>query len=201
MKSLFISFLKRFLLIPILVTVVVIAVIAIKVPNAVSVSNLTVSASAPDVDISVYNLVEYEKFSSLKEGDYVATVSSDEISLGCAVCYESTNDLNAVTMLKCSKEPWLGGSVVLMGENVKQKFKYLHNSTIGTEININFYKNATCKYKITSVEYNHTQEELKDCMKKADLVLCVAYKDFESPNGSNLYITYFAELGGVELWK
>lgn len=202
MDKLLFSFLKRIIIAPIVTALVVIACIGIVVPKVINDSIIPAVSVAPSVDISEYNLVEYDTFDTLREADYVATVSSDEIGLGCAVCYLSSNNINAVNMLKQSKEPWNNGSVAIIGDNKGNKFKNLHNSNIGTNIVIDYYKNAVCSYKVSKIVYNNTIKDIPKLMKEADLVLCVPYTDFESPNGTDkLYIAYLAELGGVDNWK
>lgn len=202
MDKLLFSFFKRFIIAPIVITVAVIICIGIVAPKAINNSMIPTVSVSQNVDISEYNLVEYKNFNTLKEADYVATISSDEIGLECAVCYSSSNNINAVNMLKQSKEPWNNGSVAIVGDNMGNKFKNLHNSNVGTSIVIDYYKNAVCSYNISKIVYNNTIKDIPKLMKEADLVLCVAYTDFESPNGTDkLYIAYLAELGGVDKWQ
>lgn len=201
MNKLLLRFFKRFVIVPISFAIIAIIATSFVVPKLITGSYSVNNVSVEDIDISNYKLNEYEHFSQLEKGDYVATIISDEIKLSCAVCYDSTSQINSAGLSKKSKEPWSNGSVAIVGDNVPNKFKYLHNSKIGTEIKIDYYKNAICTYKITGVSYNHTTDEIKSALKKTDLLLCVPYTDFENPTESKLYTFYTAELGGVEQWK
>lgn len=202
MNKILFSFIKRFIIAPLIILLAVISAVAVVMPKIVDASQIQTVAVAPEVDISSYNLSEYNSFSQLKNGDYVATISSDEISLGSAVCYISSNDVNAVHMIKASKEPWNGGSVAVIGANTVNKFKNLHNCKQGTKLEIDYYKNARCSYEIVDVLYNNTKKDIDSLMKRADLVLCVEYNDFETPDESDaFYIAYLAKMGGMEKWQ
>lgn len=202
MNKLLLSFLKRFIIAPLIITAVVISAFGFFASREVALSQASVDFVTPSIDISDYNLVEYHSFDALKSDDYVATLSSDEIELGCAVCYSSGNEVDAVSMLKQSKEPWNGGSVAITGENLTLQLKPLHNSKVGTRVKIDYYKNQICTYEIKQVVYNNTLDDIPALMKKADLVLCVKYDNFESSNeGDSFYIAYLADIGGVEEWK
>lgn len=202
MNKILFSFIKRFIIAPLIIVVAVISAVAVVMPKLVDASQIQTVAVAPEVDISNYQLLEYDSFSELKNGDYVATISSDEISLCSAVFYVSSNDVNAVHMLKASKEPWNGGSVAIIGDNNVNEFKNLHNCKQGTKLEIDYYKNARCSYEIVDVVYNNTKKDIKSLMNRADLVLCVEYNDFETPDESDaFYIAYLAKMGGMEKWQ
>jgi sortase (surface protein transpeptidase) len=200
MNSLFLNFIKRALLVPAVITAVVAFAIVSFVPKSVSASNVLTANTASDVDISQYSLVEFSDFSTLKQGDYVARIYSDELAINCAVVYGSNSgvDADCVAMQKCSTEPWNDGSVVIIGDNLTTYFRYLHNAVDGTEISVDFYRNSTYTYNITGVNYNVAQKNLSKFMQPNTLVLAVPYEDFESTNNQPLYIVYTATLGGVK---
>lgn len=201
MNKLLLRFFKRFIIVPVLVAMVAVIAISFTMPKIINESHNASVVSIPDIDMSMYKLNEYNRFGELNAGDYVATITCEDVNLSCAVCYDSTNEINAVGLQKLSHEPWNNGNVAIVGDNITNKFKYLHNVQIGTELSINYYKNAVCTYKITNVTYNHSINEIEEQLKSNNLVLCVPYTDFESPDASKLYTFYFAELGGVEEWK
>lgn len=201
MKPLLLNFIKRFILVPVLLTALIIVGVGIKLPSVVADSKSVTVITSPVVDIDKYNLVSYKSFKDLKSGDYVATVSCEELRINCVACFDSSAELHAAEVLKQSKEPWNNGNVAIIGENLTTQFKYLHNASIGTEIVVNYYQNETCTYSIKKIVDICKKENIIDYLKQYNLVLCIPYVDFDSPTGSMLYHVYLAELGGVELWK
>lgn len=201
MKPLFFNFIKRFILVPVLLTVIVVIVVGIKLPSVVADSQNVTVITSPVVDTDKYNLVSYKSFKDLKSGDYVATVFCEELQINCAACFDSSAELHAAEVLKQSKEPWNKGNVAIVGDNLTTQFKYLHNAGIGTEIVVDYYHNETCTYSIKKIVDVSNIEDVIEYLKQYNLVLCIPYVDFDSPTGSMLYHVYLAELGGVELWK
>lgn len=201
MDKLLFSFIKRYLIVPLSVAIVAIIATSIVMPKIITASQSDIVISAPEIDPSSYELRDYKKFSELKDGEYVASIESNELNISCAVCYNTANDDDSVRLQKQSLEPWNKGSVAIVGDNYTRQFKYLHNAEVGTEIKIDFYKNAVCTYKITGVSYNNSLKSIPAELKKNNLVLCVPYNYFESKNGEKLYTFYFAELGGVKQWN
>lgn len=200
MNNLLFGFLKKSIIVPVVVAALIMVVTGIAVPKMIT-SSLTTSVVAQEIDISAYNLKEYSKFETLEQGDYVASITADTINLNCAICYNSVKEINSAGLLKQSKEPWNKGSVAIIGENENTKFKPFHNATVGTKLSINFYKNAVCNYEITEITYNNSRKAINEQLKKNDLLLCVPYTNFDSPNGEKLYIIYSAKLGGIEKWS
>ena len=198
MKPLVWKFAKRIIIIPLVLTAMSIAIVSINVTPKVNASIKSVQITEPVVDISEYNLVKYKKFSELSKGDYAATITVESVSIKCAVCYDSSEEADAVCLVKQSKEPWNNGSVALIGDNEARSFKRLHNAVVGTDIEIDFYKNPTCNYKVTAISYNCSEKDIYKKLKENNLVICVPYYDFESTDGSLLYTIYEAELGGNE---
>lgn len=198
MNSLFFNFIKRAFLVPAAFALVVIAVINTVVPKLVSASNVTPTISVAGVDISKYPLSEYDSFSKLEKGDYVATISSEEIGLNCAAVYNDLDQTEAVSLQKNSNEPWNDGCVAFEGKNLTTQFKYLHNAVAGTKITVDFYRNSTCFYTINKINYNAHKKDIKNYMAENTLVMAVPYVDFESSDDEQLYIVYTAELEGVE---
>lgn len=75
MNSLKFNFVRRAFIIPVLLSAIVVAVVWFTAPKMIESSNAVSVAAATDVDISKYKLNEYDKFSQLKSGEYVATIA------------------------------------------------------------------------------------------------------------------------------
>lgn len=75
MDSLKFNFVRRAFIVPVLLSAVVIAIIWFAAPKIIESSNAVSVAAVSNVNISKYSLNEYNKFSQLKSGGYVATVN------------------------------------------------------------------------------------------------------------------------------
>lgn len=198
MNSLFFNFVKRALIVPLLFALVAIAAVNFVVPKMVESSNAVSYTTAAKIDISKYQLAEFDSFSKLEKGNYVATVSSEEIGLNCAAAYNSSEIVDTVNLLKISTEPWNNGSIAIIGKNLTTEFKYLHNAIAGTEVTVDFYRNSTYTYKINKIIYDASQGDIKKHMAPDTLVMALPYVDFESSDDKPFYILYVAELEGVK---
>lgn len=194
MDSLKFNFVRRAFIVPVILSVVVIAVIWFAAPKFIDASNAVSVSAASDVDISKYQLREYENFSQLKSGDYVATITCKNSAVSCPALYLDDIETGTAYMSKSSSEPWNNGTVAFVGDNFESEFKSLHSSNVGDEIYVNFYKHGTFTYKITQISANKKLTDLKQYEKqKNKLVLCLPYTDFESADNSSIYTFFVAQ--------
>ena len=198
MDSLKFNFVRRAFIIPALLSAVIIAVIWFAAPKMIESSNAVSVVAATDVNISKYKLNEYNKFSQLKSGDYVATITCKNSAVSCPVLYLDDIETGTAYMPKFSTEPWNNGTVAFVGDNFESEFKSLHSAKIGDEVYVNFYKHGTYTYKITKITANNKLSDLKQYEKqKNKLILCLPYTDFESADSSSIYTFFIAESEAV----
>lgn len=194
MDSLKFNFVRRAFIVPVLLSAVVIAIIWFAAPKIIESSNAVSVAAVSDVNISKYNLNEYNKFSQLKSGGYVATVNCKNPAVSCPVLYLDDIETGTAYMSKNSTEPWNNGTVAFVGDNFDSEFKSLHSAKVGDKIYVNFYKHGTYTYKVTKITANKKLSDLKLYEKqKNKLILCLPYTDFESADNSLIYTFFIAE--------
>ncbi len=194
MNSLKFNFVRRAFIIPVLLSAIVVAVVWFTAPKMIESSNAVSVAAATDVDISKYKLNEYDKFSQLKSGEYVATIACKNSAVSCPALYLDDIETGTAYMTKASTEPWNDGTVAFVGDNFDSEFKSLHSAKIGDEVYVSFYKHGTYTYKITKITANNKLTALKQYEKqKNKLILCLPYTDFESAESSSIYTFYIAE--------
>lgn len=197
MNSLRINFILKAFVIPIAITAIIASSLTlVYFPRVIEKSNATATLKVSDVDISKYSITEYNSFKDLRELNYVASVENDELGIKCPVLYLNSDSNDAAHMLDGSVEPWANGSMAIVGENLNSQFKRLHGATIGDEFTVDFYSNEQYTYRITKIEYNKTEEDVKSYMGNRNLVLGLQYNDFSGAEDSYLYIVYVAQLVG-----
>ena len=105
MDSLKFNFVRRAFIVPVLLSAVVIAIIWFAAPKIIESSNAVSVAAVSNVNISKYSLNEYNKFSQLKSGGYVATVNCKNPAVSCPVLYLDDIETGTAYMSKNSTEP------------------------------------------------------------------------------------------------
>lgn len=192
MASLLLNFIKRAIIIPIAVTVIVIGVIYSAVPRFISEGQTRTSSLNDRIDLSLYNVKEYNSFKELNAGDYIGDLRCENIDLGStAVVYKTESD-NAVYASGVSKEPWSGGSMLIIGSDNSSQFGKFYNSKKGDKISLEFYSKETYKYKIEKKVVGVTDSELNGYVKDGKLIIAVPYNDFSNLGSSFFYTLYIA---------
>jgi len=197
MDSLFINFIRRAVVVPLVAAVITVAVLVTIGPRAVAKTGDNLPDSTEQVatlDLTEFSLKSYKKFKQLKPGDLVATVECENISLGeTAVVYDSSDKNNAV-MHKASVEPWdNNGGVLFIGANTSDQFKQLHLAEVGEKFTVSFYDNEKYTYKLKKIIPSEEAKNLTSYIKDNTLVLCLQYNDFKDLGNSYYYQVFIAE--------
>ena len=190
MNSLIANFIKRAIIVPVILTALVIAGISFIVPKYISASQTPQTSSVEQLR---YEKVDYETFSELKANETIGYMSSTDFDFSSNVIFNS-NKAKHSSLSKDSKEPWNGGCVVVYGMNTKTQFNSLHKAEKGYKIDFEFYGKDKYTYKITDIIPNQTSEDIKKLKKDNALLLCLSYNDFSDLGNSYLYTVYVAEM-------
>lgn len=192
------EYIKKAVIIPLLVLAVLIIAATFIVPKFID--SLPVGTdkvhAVTQYNVEEYDLfpTEYSKFDELTHNRFVGWLSSEDVALGCAVTYDSENeDSKAASLIKGSTEPWNDGCVMIIGKNTDNEFRNLHKAKIGDEVEVEFYKNNTYKYQISDIEYTVSRDEIKNYKNKNSLIMCLPYKNFDK-SGEYYYIVFVADL-------
>ena len=203
MDSLFLNFLKRAFLVPILVAALAAGAITVAVPVLAAHSTRIEAeekTAEQSVDITKYTLHSYNNFKELAEGNLVGTIRCENISLGEKAIIYSKAEKSNIVLNKASVEPWKKGGVLLVGSNTSEQFKVLHNAKKGDVLEVT----------IEGEDEEEYYEKLKklvctDCFEKSESgILKVAFygtKDYDrlffskladekGPGTYNVDITY-----------
>lgn len=192
------EYIKKAVIIPLLVLAVLILAATFIVPKFID--SLPVGTdkvhAVTQYNVEEYDLfpTEYSKFDELAHNRFVGWLSSEDVALGCAVTYDSENeDSKASSLIKGSTEPWNDGCVMIIGKNTDNEFRNLHKAKIGDEVEVELYKNSTYKYQISDIEYTVSHDEIKNYKNKNSLIMCLPYKNFDK-NGEYYYTVFVADL-------
>lgn len=188
------NFVKRALVIPGIITVVIIAIILLIVPKMISDSNHKEADSVEVIDLSQFNVKEYETISELKRDGYVGSFSCSDVSLeDVPVVYNALESSN-VSAIKGSVEPWAKkGGIVVKGITTHQMPK-LDNAKIGDTIQFNYYGNNSYSYKIRRIIPAADSSELSKYLEDKTLAVAVPFNDFSNLGEKYFYTVYVAEL-------
>ncbi len=192
MASLLFNFFKRAIIVPVVVTAIVIGAIYLYVPSLITDGQSRATEETAAVDLSQFSVKEYNSFRELKSGDYIGTVSCSSVELGETPVVYIANNEKAVYAINGSAEPWNGGSMVIIGNDVYSQFAKLYNSEKGDYVSLKFYSGNTYDYKIEKKVTGVTENELKNYLVDGQLVLAVPYNDFSNLGNSFFYTLYVA---------
>ncbi|MFR5875190.1 MAG: sortase domain-bontaining protein [Eubacterium sp.] len=192
MTGLSFNFIKRAFIVPIIVTVIVIAMTFIAAPRMAASTQITESSTSK-IDLSGYSLVEYDRFKDLEPGAYIGSFSCDAIGINAAITYSEDISKSSILLSDKSIEPWNNGCVILKGSNTSAQFKNLHKAEIGDEVNVDFYSNNSYTYKIADITYGNTEDDISSFKQSNTLIMCLPYNNFDDLGNSYYYAVYFAE--------
>ena len=193
MKSIVLSFIRRAVIVPVLITAVVTAVIYFALPKFLNDSDEGKSAyTVTSLDLSPYNVNQYDAFSELEKNDFVGSVYSEKLGFGeSAVLFDC--DGEHISLDKDSAEPWNSGGVILYGDDSSSQFGNLENAEIGDEITVKFYSNEEYTYTVTDIKANLRYDEVKKYAADNTLIAAISYNDFSNLGEDYLYTIYIAE--------
>ncbi len=197
MNSLVFNFIKRAVIVPVVCAALAAAVLIFAGPRAVAktaaVGNKT-SNTVKTLDITAFSAKSYEGFSELKSGDFIGSVSSEDIGFGeKAISYHAAED-GSIIMSKASKEPWNGGSLLLIGANTSDSFKPLHRCQIGDTFKVSFYNKDVYTYRLTKILPCEEEKKLSSHLGENRLLLCLQYYDFTNLGNDYFYQVFVAEM-------
>ncbi len=189
MLSIIFNLVKRAIIIPAVVLAVAIAGLTFLMPRLSFVSERT----EKEFDISSYNPVQYDEFSTLSEEAFVGFLSTEDFEFRQIPVLYNSDTGAGVSLYDISKEPWNGGGLILTGKNTYNQFRLLHNARVGDKISFDFYDNASFDYKISKIIPNVRGDELTSYYKDKTLVMCLPYNDFSNLGDLYYYTVYIAK--------
>lgn len=192
MTSLLLNFLRRAILVPVLLTAVVIFSVYTVVPKYVYSGNKDEVETESVVDLSSYNTKDYASFKNLKSGDYVGTVECPSVGMNKTPIIFSEERKGVASLCKDSKDPWNKGAFAIATNDTKCEIGKLYNSKIGDEITVEFYSKGEYTYKLEKVIVGKTKKDINSYIKDSKLVICVPFNDFSDLNNSYYYTFYIA---------
>ena len=193
MGSLIFNFIKRAVVVPILVTAVVIAAIMFFVPDKVAQSNTTAAVSIAEINLNDYSVKDYKKLSELRSDDYVGSIECADIALPKKALVFDAESKNDISVIKGSVEPWNKGGMVIVGANTVNQFNSLHNVRKGDIFKVEFYGNKTYSYTVKKIVTGARQKELGSYLSEKTIAVAVPYNDFSDINGDSFYTVYIAK--------
>ncbi|MCR5207065.1 MAG: sortase [Eubacterium sp.] len=193
MDSLFLNFLKRAVLVPLLAAAIVAGGFMFIGTKAAAESNVEPSKPESSVNLTGYTVKSYKTFDELKQGNYVCALSCESAWEGEKAVLFSESDGNSITMSKNSVEPWNKGGVLIIGNNTDAQFKGLHNAVNGDTVEVSFYDNGSYSYTVKKVIPCAEEEKLNSFVKNNTLVLCLSYNNFTNLGNAYFYRVVIAE--------
>lgn len=193
MRSLVFNFIKRFLLVPAVITAIAIVVL---VPylnkNADASQNILKQSTSAAPDLSAYSSSAYESFSELNEGDFVGTLSGQEFGLNeTAVCYEPGSNAQ-LSLKESSTAPWDGGAILLVGLDTANQLRAMHRAVIGSELELNLAGKDIYRYTINRVDAGVTNEQLSTYYTNGTLAVAMPYKNLSGVTAEDYYLVFSA---------
>ncbi len=196
MTSLFFNFVKRAIVYPLIVTVLVCLVMSFTVSRQAQSSESVSSVNTAEVNMDDYSPKEYSEFSELKQGKYALTVSHGDVQ--SAVLYDNVEEQNDISNLfylhPSSTEPWNNGCVKVMSESWYQMNKAL-DIKLGDIIEGDFYHSddnesdtTVYKYKVKRIMNSKTATSITKFDEADTLLICTAYENLADKNQRTYYV-------------
>ena len=192
MASLLFNFFKRAIVVPVVVTAIVIGIIYAFAPKFINEEKNRVPASNETVNLSEYDVKDYNNFDELKHGGYIGKISCKSVDIGELPVVYARQTKKAVYAIESSSEPWNGGGMLIIGYDTFEQFAKLYNSEKGDKVTLEFYSKDTYNYKIESKVTGVRENELKNFIEEDKLILAVPYNDFSNLGNSYFYTLYVA---------
>ncbi|MBQ9517022.1 MAG: hypothetical protein IJR60_02990 [Eubacterium sp.] len=193
MKSMGFNFIKRAVIIPLVLAVIAAALVLAAVKFAPE--RLTEDQN----EQTTYSVQEVQEFSKLQSGDYVGRLVFADGTERAVTFDESTG--NTLVLLQKSKEPWKNGSAVIRGTGVSAQLGELRHLKQGDTFTFDIGKRGGFEYEITDVASGVSAKDASAYTgqkgKAKMLYLCRSYNDFSSADKTKLYVVYTArQIGG-----
>ena len=197
MTSLMFNFVKRAIIIPILLLVIVVVCIYLVVPRMLNTANAAPSTETVEdadiVDLSYsYDTVEYDSFNKLGQGNYVGTIECANVGMSKIAIVYDDDQKNAVSTFTGSREPWKNGSIAIITNDISSDLSKIYNAEKGDEIKVDFFSNNEYTYTLEKKVIGKTEKDIKSYMNGTDLVICVPYNNFSDLSNSFYYTIYIA---------
>ncbi len=188
MRSMVMSFVKRAVIVPLLMAAISVAGLFIFLSVTSDLQEGEINNSSP-----VFQTVQFSKLSELSEGDYVGKLNFGEKSYDITYI-ESGSD--SIVADEVSSEPWNKGAVIIEGTSAMSQLGAFRSAKAGDTVTLEFYLKGKYQYKITGVKSGLTLSDIHKSKKDNTLLICRSYNDFSSGGNSKLYAVYSAKLTG-----
>lgn len=196
MTSLLFNFIKRAILYPLIVTVLVCLGISFAISSQVQSSVSSASVKSAEVSIYDYSPKEYSAFSELKQGKYALTITHKNVQ--SAVLYDNveaqTDISNLYYLHPSSTEPWNHGCVKVMSDSWYQMNKAF-DIKIGDTIEGDFYHSddnesdiTVYKYKVKRIMNSKSAKSITKFDKADSLLICTSYENLADKNQKMYYV-------------
>lgn len=197
MNSLFFNFIRRAIIFPVIVVVIIVLLISFGANRQVSRTNVDYTANSAEISIDDFSPKEYNSFSEIKEGRYVCTSKIGNFE--SAVLYGSLEGQSEITNLfymnSTSTEPWNNGCVKIMSDSWNQMNRLL-DVRIGDSIQCQFYHGdenletdvTECSYKVIAIENGKSAKYISKYQNADTLLVCASYDNIADKNQSFYYV-------------
>ena len=194
MRALAFNFVRRAIIVPVVVTALLLAVLMYMAPRQIAQSAANVNTVyAGGVSLASFNTVDYDSFSALTEDAFVGTLSCEALEMPAVAVLNGTQNNANIGMAENSAEPWGSNSgILLIGMNTVNQLKYLHSAAVGNEFTFSFYGNGNYRYAVERVVPNCAEDDLDAYCEEGTLVLCLPYNDVSSEDAPALYLVCVA---------
>ncbi|MBR3149700.1 MAG: hypothetical protein IKF64_05970 [Eubacterium sp.] len=184
MKIMTYNFLRRAVIIPLIITAVFL------------VGMFIVVKAAPKDEIEVtqnavtYRTQEFTKLSDLDGGAYVGKIKYADYAADITYAESYSNSLFAA---EGSTEPWNNGTFILEGTGAQNQLGAFRGAKVGDAVTLEIYSNDSYDYKITNIEYGFTRDDISKLKADGTLFICRSYYDLASGGEKKLYAVYTAK--------
>ena len=188
MNSMVFSFIKRAVIVPLLLAAVSVAGLFLFV-------TYTPDFDKPGADDGsvVFQTKDFDKLSELSEGDYVGKLTHSENALEITYAESVSTSLVAE---KNSSEPWSNGTVIITGTSAAAQLGDFRSAKKGDCVSLEVYSKGRFEYKITDIKTGLTLSDLQKIKSDKALLLCRSYNDFSTEGSAKLYAVYVAKPTG-----
>lgn len=194
MRSLIFNFIKRSVLVPVVVTAAVLALLLTLGGRAATASQAKLTpAAAAAPDLSGYSSSLYDSFEQLTDGALIGTLSGLDGALSDkVVCYQPT-DRSQLAMAEGSTAPWNGGAMLITGTDTENQLAAMHRAKVGSDLTLTVIGRDTYPYTVTRIDAGVTEENLASYLQENTLVVAFPYKNLAVGSNADLYIVCIAE--------
>lgn len=203
MNTLFFNLLRRAIIFPLIIVILIGALITYGTSK--SESGTAQADSKAVVNIDEYSPGDYNSFSDIKAGNYALTLNKDGSEY--AVLYDNLDNQSDISRLfyldKTSTEPWNNGCVKIMSDSWYQINRLL-DVKVGDSLEADFLHGnderesdvSTYSYKVKEIKNGQSANYLKNFDDSNTMLICASYDNL-SDNNQKFYYVIVAEQGDL----